>query len=620
MRHYIHYALTALLTVMLTACEDSLDTVNYSKYDTSTFPVSEKDAEQIITSIYNRLGEVYKAPEGATIFIHNMAADDMFGGGSTSNTGAQGLDRLMYVSTDNSTVQGTWKTFYEVTFRSNYAIAEIPKIADDKFSSTDWKNYLIGQAHFLRAWAYWEMANLYETFPLLTSTEPVNNPRSDVESIYSAIKENLLTAIDLMPARYGYSREDGLAGRTTRYAAEALLARIWLFYTGFYGKTDMLGLTKREVIEYLKDCRDNSGFGLENDPREIWPYTNDYSSGAAYNTDFNTYASKNNLHWVGNHSKETVWACHFTLMLGHSNTNYNRMGEYLGLRNPKSAPNDENYPYGIGYTNGTVNPRLVEDWATDPDYGFADKRLWGSVLSVDNASEIYGGGSGGNWMAGQSTELPLHTGNDPKEVEKTLFHNKKYIVSTCYSNSDATTIYKNFFYAYGGGLENSNQYDNRNDAIYIRFADVLLMLDELEETATGMDLLRRRAGLAPYGSYTFERLQKERRFELAFEGVRFNDLRRWYPTTAGSVISANQVGAYIQYMGNRVPGGYAEVKGNGLQKRYEETRGFMPVPNTQIILTEQVLTQTQGWGEGFNWQFSNGSLPYPVNYDDSFKE
>ena len=60
MRHYIHYALTALLTVMLTACEDSLDTVNYSKYDTSTFPVSEKDAEQIITSIYNRLGEVYR--------------------------------------------------------------------------------------------------------------------------------------------------------------------------------------------------------------------------------------------------------------------------------------------------------------------------------------------------------------------------------------------------------------------------------------------------------------------------------------------------------------------------------------------------------------------------------
>ncbi|MDE6136371.1 MAG: RagB/SusD family nutrient uptake outer membrane protein, partial [Muribaculaceae bacterium] len=352
----------------------------------------------------------------------------------------------------------------------------------------------------------------------------------------------------------------------------------------------------------------------------IWPYTNEFSSGFAYNADFDTYVSRNGLHWVGNHSKETVWACHFTLMLGHDDTNYNRMGEYFGLRNPQSAPNADCYPYGIGYTNGTVNPRLVEEWATDPDYGFGDKRLWGSVLSVDNAAEIYGGGSGGNWMAGQDTELPAHSGNDPKEVEKTLLHNKKYMVSTCYASSDATTIYKNFFYAYGGGLENSNQYDNRNDAIYIRYADVLLMLDELEQTTAGMNRLRARAGLQPYGGYTFERLQKERRYELAFEGVRFNDLRRWYPKDAGRIISENQRGAYVQYMGARVPGGYAEIAGNGLEKRYAETRGFMPVPTKQIILTEQVLTQTPGWGDGYNWQFSNGSLPYPVKYDDSLKE
>ncbi len=36
----------------------------------------------------------------------------------------------------------------------------------------------------------------------------------------------------------------------------------------------------------------------------------------------------------------------------------------------------------------------------------------------------------GNWMAGQETELPTHTGNDPKVVEKTLLHNKKHIVAS----------------------------------------------------------------------------------------------------------------------------------------------------------------------------------------------
>lgn len=606
--------------LLMTGCEDELDTVNYSKYDTSTFPKSQKDAEQIVTSIYNRLGEVYKSPEGATLFIHAVASDDMLGGGSTSNSGAQGLDRLMYVSTDNTSVRDTWSIMYEGVFRSNYAIEQIPLLDDALFSSKDWKDYLLGQAYFLRAWYNWEMANLYETFPVLTSTEITNIPRSSVQTVYTQIKDDLLKAIELMPARYGYSAEDGLAGRATKYAAEALLGRIWLFYTGFYGEDNLFGVSKSDVVNYLKDCRDNSKFGLETDPREIWPYTNDYSSGFAFGTDFDTYTSKNNLHWVGNHSKETIWACHFTIMLGHNDTNYNRLGEFFGFRNPKSAANAECYPYGIGYTNGTVNPKFVEAWATDPDYGFADKRLWGSVVSVDNASEIYGGGNGGSWMTGQPTELPLHTGNDPKEVEKTLLHNKKYTISVCYSGIDKSTIYKNFFYAMGGGLENSNQYDNRNDAIYIRYADVLLMLDELEKTSTGMDALRMRAGLEPYGSYTFERLQKERRYEFAFEGLRFNDLRRWYPQNAGQIISDNQVGAYIQYMGSRVPGGYCEIPGNGMQKRYSETRGFLPVPNQQIILTEQVLTQTPGWNDGDDWLFQNGSLPYPVNYDSDLKE
>lgn len=144
----------------------------------------------------------------------------MFGGGSTSNTGAQGWDRLMYVSTDNTSIQSTWKTMYEATFRANYAIEQIPLIADDLFQSREWKDYLLGQAYFLRGWVTWEMANLYETFPVLTTTAIVNNPRSDVETVYTSIKNDLLKAIELMPARYGYSREDNLAGRATRYAAE----------------------------------------------------------------------------------------------------------------------------------------------------------------------------------------------------------------------------------------------------------------------------------------------------------------------------------------------------------------------------------------------------------------
>jgi len=597
----------ALLTLGLVGCDaiDSLlDTTNYQKYDTSNFPRTEKDAEQIITSIYSERSCFYIDPENSVVFMNMIASDDMFGGGSTSNTGAQATDRLMSSGQDNS--KSNWKKSYMTLNRANYALEAIPTIDEDAFSSLEKRDYLLGQAHFLRAWTNWELAEKFETFPLILSTEPVNNPRATVDEIYEAITNDLKEAINLMPAKYGYSQADGESGRATKYAAEAALGRIFMFYTGFYGKDSMFGVTKDQVISYLKDVRDNSKFGLEADPREIWPNTNDYSSGVNYNTDFGTYSNRENLHWVGNRSKETIWGCHFSMVeYSYGSRGYNRMGEYTGLRNSASSPNALTYPYGIGYTNGTVNTKLVEEWHEDPDYGPADKRLWGSLFAVDNAADKY------SWLSPEEVELPNHPGNDSKEVEKSMFHNKKYMVSVCYSDASKSQIYKNFFYAYPGFAgSNSNQFDNRNDVIYIRYADVLLMLDELEKTVTGMNKLRERAGLKPYGSYSFENLQKERRYEFCFEGTRWTDLRRWYPKDAGKIIAQNQTGAAIEYRGKDVPGGWADIVGNGIEARYALTRGFWNLSTTEISLSEDVLVQTPGFTENDTWLFGNGSLPY----------
>ena len=601
---------TVACALAFVGCEkiDSLlDTTNYQAYDTSNFPKTEKDAEQIVAAIYGPMPSMYSSPMSVNVFRNIVASDDCLGGSSTSGTATQGTDRLLEKGSDEN--QGNWKNSYKGIFRANYALEELPEMDDALFTSLDYKNYLIGQAYFMRAWFDWELAEKYETFPVLTSTAPVNNPRASVDEVYQSLTSDLLEAIKLMPAKYGYTNEAGLAGRATKYAAEALLARIWMFYTGFYSKSEMFGVSKSDIINYLKDVRDNSKFGLEKDPREIWPYTNDYSSGYAYGTDFDTYVSREGLHWVGNHSKETVWACHFSYI--SMSVGFNRIGEYFGLRNSASKPNKDCFPYGIGYTNGPVNTNMVEEWFHDPDYGPTDKRLWGSIFAVDNALERI------PWLnePGGYVELPKHKGDDSKEVEKTMFHIKKYNVSTAYSDASKTTLYKNFFYALPGFVgSNSNQYDNRNDVIFIRYADVLLMLDELEGTVIGMNQLRARAGLQPYDSYTFERLQKERRYELCFEGERFNDLRRWYPQDAGRIISENQEGAFIEYRGNVVPGGWTNIKGNGIPERYAKTRGFWMLSNAEIELSDGVLEQTPGFGPDDNWLMANGALPYPTKY------
>ena len=601
MKKIIFILISCILAIVSCDKIDSLlDTKNYQKADTSSFPQTEKDAEQLVNSAYSTMHSLYTGSIfRINLFRRMIASDDYYGGGSTSSKETTAADRLLAPSMDED--NSPWKSYYNGLFRCNFALEAITAMDDDKFTG-DNKDWFLGQVHFMRAFWLWELAERYETFPLTLSTEVENMPKAEVDEIYKAIADDLVEAIKLIPAKYGYSRDNNLAGRATKYAAEALMGRVWLFYTGFYKKSEMAGITKSQVISYLEDCANTSvsKFDLENDQREIWPYTNTYSSGVEYGADFDTYVNHEGLRWVGNHSKETVWGVHFSL----TGNAYNRLPEWIGMRNSAQRPNADSYPWAAGSNgNASVNPIMLKEWYTDPDYGPTDKRFYGSVIAIRNANEVYK-----DWFADGYVELPKFKGHDSKEIERTLFYSKKYQAVGCYSDGAKSSLLNNFFNAVNGAVSNNPKSGNKNDAIYIRFADVLLMLDELKETTTGMNRLRARAGLAPYSGYTFERLQKERRYELMFEGMRFNDLRRWYPEKAGEIIQKNQDGGYIEFKG--VPTTYQELPGRSFAQRYALTRGFWMIPQEQIGLQEGMLTQNKGFEDQDNYLFVDGDLPY----------
>ena len=582
--------------------DDLLDTTNYQKADTSSFPRTEKDAEQLVNSAYYSMYTFYNGSIFRISLFRNMiASDDVYGHGSESSTETSAADRLLEISGEET--NSPWEGYYKGLHRCNYAIESISALDDDIFTG-DNKNWYLGQAYFMRGFFLWVLAQRHETFPLTLTSEVENTPNASVDEIYEAIASDLTNAIKLIPSRYGYSRETNQAGRATKYAAEALMGRVWLFYTGFYKKTQMADVTKDMVIKYLEDCANTnvSHFDLERDQREIWAYTNEYSSGFAYGTDFDTYVSRENLHWVGNHSKETIWGVHFSF----TGSNRNRLSEWLGMRNAAKTTNAAIYPYSAKSNgNASANPIMVKEWYEDPDYGPTDKRFYGSLLAANKASveKAY------PWFKDGYIELPDFKGDNNKEVERTLFYPKKYVATACYTDGTKSKIYNNFFKAINSAVSDSNS-GLKNDAIYIRFADVLLMLDELKQTVDGMNRIRARAGLAPYDSYTFERLQKERRYEFMFEGMRFNDLRRWYPDTAGEIIQKNQDGGYVEFKGNIVPDGYREMPGRSFSQRYAKTHGFWMIPMSQISLQEGMLKQHAGFEEGEDWLFTSGDLPY----------
>jgi uncharacterized lipoprotein YajG len=69
---------------LFAGCENFLDTESYTKKNTSNFPATQADAEQMITGIYATMNDLIANPESHPFFIYEMAGDDRFGGGIPS--------------------------------------------------------------------------------------------------------------------------------------------------------------------------------------------------------------------------------------------------------------------------------------------------------------------------------------------------------------------------------------------------------------------------------------------------------------------------------------------------------------------------------------------------------
>ena len=101
-----------------------------------------------------------------------------------------------------------------------------------------------------------------------------------------------------------------------------------------------------------------------------------------------------------------------------------------------------------------------------------------------------------------------------------------------------------------------------------------------------MNMVRARAGLPAIG-YSLEALQQERRHELAFEGQRYQDIRRWH--IAEQALS-EQNNTPMQNLGVETV-----MRDGKYAARYKATNGFWPIPLKQIQLSNGTLTQNAGW-------------------------
>jgi starch-binding outer membrane protein, SusD/RagB family len=152
----------------------------------------------------------------------DLAADNLdFAAGGTSATYRE-IDNNAILP-GNGGIDGIWSSAYEGLNIANSVIAAVPGISD---MTDDQKNAALGELYFVRALNHFNLVTCFGAVPVKINptrgTADVNVPRDPVDAVYNQIIEDLEFAALHLP-------ESGTKVRATRFAAVALLARVYLY-------------------------------------------------------------------------------------------------------------------------------------------------------------------------------------------------------------------------------------------------------------------------------------------------------------------------------------------------------------------------------------------------------
>ena len=258
----------------------------------------------------------------------------------------------------------------------------------------------------------------------------------------------------------------------------------------------------------------------------------------------------------------------------------NYLSCWMGLRvNGNNGNRDCTYPFTQGWGQGTPSCNIWDDWTIAEQASGTDIRKLGSLIDCENELTAYS-----------------YVKDD---CEESGYACKKW----CGVTLDALTGDTPWWHAvnedFKGTLDNPMQGEHFEDFYLMRYADVLLMLTELTGEASYMNQVQKRAGVKET-AYSLKAVQDERRWEFAFEGIRFNDMRRWSGKDGGESCYAAkalqaQAGKQVVVKGNTANKVSMKHMTCSWAKRYADTDGFLSKPQSQITLMEGKLKQNKGW-------------------------
>lgn len=228
MKNFKSYIIILTGSLLITSCKKFLDLTPISSPTESNFYVDEKGLQGGLISCYDALQDngLY-----GSIFLSltEIRSDNM----EDNDQGASGGVRYQIESfaerPDNTLVTEAWLASFKAIYRCNIVLS---RAADINMDETK-KKQITAQAQFLRALNYFNSTRLWGKLPLITVTQSSDearaNMRADSAAIYGQIITDLTAAVDGLPDSW----PDAQKGRATRWAAKALLAKVYLYQKRF---------------------------------------------------------------------------------------------------------------------------------------------------------------------------------------------------------------------------------------------------------------------------------------------------------------------------------------------------------------------------------------------------
>lgn len=543
------FVATALM--MITSCKKELNVPPSNLLSSDGFYQTPAQSEQGIIGIYSGLRNL---ANDEYLYMSEVRSDNVW-----VTPISDGLRDYTEIATfragnDIATFNSVWNEWYKVIYNANVALAKIPGC--DFGTNDKMKNQFLGEAHFLRGWAYFELARLFGNIPLIdkemSPADVKNVPQSSASDILNKIViPDLKQSIDLLPVSAEMVDNTGnsiaKSGRADKIAAEAMLGRVYMTMAGFpFNDNSALSLAETELKAVL-----------------------DYSS------------SNGDKYWAPD---STEWRKQF-------------------------MPTDDYYNkysiFAIQYRTGGTGNTAIFDFSPALPLSYTTQRIFGNSIFVEKTlmydfdKEYTTGGSthrdarGYNYSIltgfAAETNFPAYT-----QTKDTLKLSDGSIV-----NVDTRTMFYKFMpsirkiAALGMSIDAEADMKDYNDwgvnLPIIRLEDVMLMYAEILSTKnpTGamaiVNKIRERAGCtaetATSAAQALAYVKEERRIELMGEGVRWFDLVRWNEWKSATITKFNR---YNNPDGTDV----ANVK---------DGRYLYPIPLAQMQVKPGFYTQNIGY-------------------------